>query len=431
MKIFARFTGAEERPVTALTASRLSCARIFCALFALSSLCIVTPAAPLYAANRGGAMPEDAAASAVNSLAVDLYREFAGQDGALNLCFSPYSISSAFAMTYAGAAGGTAAEMREHLYYGDGIHESNAALIRGLTSAPQGSGEMELANSIWPQRDFGFLSSFTDLLAAEYAAEITQLDYTNQPEKARSAINNWVAERTKGKITNIIPPQGIGADTTLVLVNAVYFKAPWMDKFHETLNYDADFFTAPDASSTAKMMRSVRDTPYYETDDAQVLKLLYGRGAYSILLILPREKYGLSDLESKFDVGALDILLSKPERRRVDVSIPKFKLESTFNLANALSALGIRSAFLPGLADFSLMNGKRDLFIGMAIHKAVVEVDEKGTEAAAATAVGMVRSTSFVTLEEPVVFRADHPFIFVIRDEASGTILFMGRVARP
>jgi serpin B len=376
-------------------------------------------------------MPEDAAASAVNSLAVDLYRVFARQDDVSNLCFSPYSISSAFAMTYAGAAGETAAEMREHLYYSDGVHDSNAALIRGLTSAPEGSGELSIANSIWPQRDFRLLGSFTDIIAAKYEAEITQLDYQNQPDHARGIINDWVAGRTKDKITDILQPGSVLKDTRLVLVNAVYFKAPWMDEFHETLNYEADFFTTPDASSTAKMMRSVRKTPYCETDDAQILKLPYAQGTYSMSLILPRERHGLSELESKFDADAFGILLSKTERRNVDVNMPKFTLESTFNIVDAMSALGVKSAFDANLADFSFMDGRRDLFISTATHKAVVEVDEKGTEAAAATAIGVARATAVVREDEPIVFRADHPFIFVIQDEASGTILFMGRVMRP
>ncbi|MDR3254574.1 MAG: serpin family protein [Synergistaceae bacterium] len=385
----------------------------------------------LQAAENITPMTEDAAAFAVNSLAVDLYRAFAKDLGCENICFSPYSVSTTFAMTYAGAAGDTAAEMEKLLYYSDEIHESNAALLKGFAGAPEGSGQLSTANSIWPQRDYRLLNSFTRLLASAYEASARPLDYKNQPDRSRAEINDWVAKHTNDKIQDILPSGSVRSDTRLVLVNAVYFKAPWLDEFRETLNYESDFFASPDASAPAVMMRSVRYTPYFETDETQVLKLPYARGVYSMIIFLPKERDGLGAIEGKLALGGLDDLRNRVERRRVDVNIPKFRLESSFDLTETLKNLGVGSAFDEDLADFSLMNGKRNLYINVASHKAIVEVDERGTEAAAATAISAARATALLKEEEPVIFRADHPFIFLIQDEASGTILFMGRVSKP
>jgi serpin B len=244
-------------------------------------------------------------------------------------------------------------------------------------------------------------------------------------------INRWVAGKTRDKITDILQPESVGTDSRLVLVNALYFKAPWLDSFNESATTDVDFF-APDGSRSAvPMMHSVRATRYFETADAQVVKLPYARGAFSMIVILPKDKSGLPALEARLDEELIEGLRSKLENKRVDLSLPKFKAEGAFDMVDALKGLGVKSAFEGNLADFSFMNGKRDLFINAASHKSFVEVNERGTEAAAATAIGVARMTAAAPQDAPVIFRADHPFIFLIQDEAGGTILFMGRVAKP
>jgi serpin B len=368
----------------------------------------------------------------VNLLAPELYREFALSEGTdKNICFSPFSISSAFAMTYAGAAGSTAGEMKKFLHYEDGVHDSNAALIKGLTGTPEGSGRLLIANSIWPQRDYRLLPSFTDLLKRAYDVEVRPVDYKKNMEQSRLEINKWVMDHTMDKIKDILPPNSVNRESRLVLVNAVYFKAPWLNEFSPGATLDADFFAA-DGRQTVRMMRSVRRAPYFETEDFQVVKLPYASGLFSMMIILPRERDGLSAVEGQIDARTLDSICSKPESKRVDLNLPKFKIESSLDVADAVKKLGVKSAFDKNLADFSLMNGRHDLVINAALHKAFVEIDENGTEAAAATAIAIARATSVLPRDdEPVVFRADHPFIFLIRDEASGTILFMGRMAKP
>jgi serpin B len=385
-----------------------------------------------YPTRTDAATTEGSAVRAVNLIAPDLYGELAKTKGnSENLCFSPYSVSTAFAMTYAGASGDTANEMRKLLHYSDDIGDSNAVLMKGLTGSPE-SGEILVANSIWSQKDFRLLGSFTGFLREKYDVEITPVDFKKQTEQSRKRINDWVAARTKDRIKDILPPQSVGADSRLVLVNALYFKASWRDAFQERLTAEEDFFLTGGESEKAQMMRSVRRTGYFETDDFQVVKLPYARGTFSMTVVLPRDKNGLPSIEAKLDAGFLDVLRSKPEGRRVNLTLPKFKVESAFDLADALKRLGLKSPFDEKLADFSMMNGKRDLYINAASHKAFVEIGEKGTEAAAATAIGVARLTAAAPVdEEPVVFRADHPFLFLISDEPTGTILFLGRVAKP
>ncbi|MDR1515082.1 MAG: serpin family protein [Synergistaceae bacterium] len=379
-----------------------------------------------------GSAGENSAALAVNSLAVDLYGKLtASGDARQNLCFSPYSVSAALAMTYAGAASDTAGEMKKVLRFTDGIHVSGEALREELLSAPGGV-ELLIANSIWSQRGYRFLRSFTRLLESSYDAELLPVDFQKQPEHSRVTINDWVAERTKGKITDILPPNSVGPDSRLVLVNALYFKAAWADEFQKAATSEKEFFISGSERVMTPMMHSIRSAEYFETDTLQAVRLPYAGGAFSMLLILPREKDGLAAIEGNLDAGMIEAFRSKPERKRVDLSIPKFKAESTFDLVQALEALGVRSAFDERAADFSLMNGKGDLYINAVAHKAFVEADESGTEASAATAVGMARMSAAYAPEEPaVVFLADHPFLFMIEDNRSGTILFMGRIARP
>lgn len=389
----------------------------------------------LIAAQRGEAAvapPQGArtAVAAVDGLAVDLYRELA-EDGE-NLCFSPYSISTAFAMTYAGARGETASEMQRALRYGTDIHSANRTLMGDLMNIPSGAGELNIANSIWPAHGFRVSSAFTNVMRRDYSTTVLPQDYKRQPERSRRAINDWVAGKTHEKIKDILGAGTIKADTKMVLVNAIYFKAPWMNEFEENKTKDAEFFISLAEKTNVRMMNKTDSFQYADFGDVQVLKLPYRQGVFSMLAILPKAKEGLRSVEANLTAAEIERYQTKLERRRVNVFLPKFRVEQTFDLIPPLEALGVKSAFSSGAADFSGIGGKRDLFISAAIHKAFVEVDEAGTEAAAATAIAMRLTAAYPgAVEEIVTFRADHPFLYLIQDDRSGAILFMGKVGRP
>ncbi|GHV57570.1 hypothetical protein FACS1894216_22110 [Synergistales bacterium] len=259
---------------------------------------------------------------------------------------------------------------------------------------------------------------------------VNAMDYQNAPDGSRLAINEWVSEKTRDRINDIMAPGSVTRDTRLVLVNAVYFKAQWLEEFSEGATRDADFLTSGGETVKVRMMSAVRKVSYNETDDAQAVKLLYARGSFSMTVILPKKRDGLSKFEAKLNAKTLDEICSW-NSARVELNIPKFKAENTFDVVDAMRSLGMKSAFDGRTADFSLMDGRKDLVIDAAVHKAFVEVDEKGTEAAAATAISVSRLTAAMPEGAPVMFKADHPFIFIIRHEQSGAILFMGRVTKP
>lgn len=373
---------------------------------------------------------EKAAVSAVNGFAVDVYKKFA-EEGR-NLCFSPYSISTAFAMTYAGAKGETAAEMQRAFHYGTDIHGANRVLMGNLLNSPAGAGELRIANSIWPAKGLRLSMSFENTIHKDYFSEVLPQDYRRQPERSRRAINDWVAEKTRERILNILPQGSVKADTKMVLVNAIYFKAPWMSEFSEGKTADADFYVSRGEKTNVRMMNNIDTFQYADFEGVQVLKLPYRQGVFSMLLLLPREKDGLEALEEKLLPAEIERYQTELGRRKVNVFLPKFKVEQTFDLIPTLMTLGVKDAFDAGVADFSGIAGRRDLYINAAVHKAFVEVDEAGTEAAAATAIGMrLTSAPMRKPEEIAIFRADHPFIYIIQDELSGAILFMGKVAKP
>lgn len=402
-------------------------AATLCALFAIPSLFFAAQTAEAAAPAAQG---DEAAVAAVNSLAVDLYRKFA-EDGK-NLCFSPYSISTAFAMTYAGARGETADEMQRTFCYGTGIHNANRILAGNLLNAPEEAGELLIANSIWPARGLRLRKQFESVVRKDYFSEVLPQDYRRQAERSRSTINDWVAEKTRERITDILQQGSVRADTKMVLVNAIYFKAPWMSPFSENKTADADFYISPDEETRVRMMEATDSFQYADFGDAQVLKLPYRQGVFSMMLILPRDKDGLGKVEESLRADRIARCQTELGHRKVNVFLPKFKTEQTFELVSALADLGMRSAFHPGSADFSGITGRRDLYINTAVHKAFVEVDEAGTEAAAATAIGMRMSLAPMDRpEDIVIFRADHPFIYMIQDDLSGAILFMGKVVNP
>jgi serine protease inhibitor len=364
------------------------------------------------------------------TFALNLYGQLRGGTG--NLFFSPYSISTCLGMTYAGARGQTAEQMAKALHFGsdpDKLAADFRVLQNGLNETQKHKGiELDVANALWAQRGFPLLPAFLDLARRQYDATIRQADFETAAEAARQEINAWVLNRTKDKIANLIPP-GLVDGAKLVLVNAIYFKGTWTTPFKTNATFEMPFHTGTGVDITARMMNQTTEFGYGEPDGLQVLDLPYGAGELSMVILLPREPNGLSAIEAMLDPQKLEGWLGSARRRKVNVFLPKFKLEEQFELGKVLGALGMVDAFSER-ADFSGMDGRRDLLISAVIHKAFVDVNEQGTEAAAATAVVVLGMA--VMRPEPIpVVRADHPFIFLIRDNRSGSILFLGRVTDP
>jgi len=364
-----------------------------------------------------------------NQFALDLYRQLAARGG--NLFLSPFSISTALAMTYGGAEGKTAEEMASVLRFPFGrerLHPAFAALMKEVKSGEWQDYQLGVANGLWAQRDYAFKEEFKSLVKTNYGAELRELDFAAAAEEARGIINKWVEKQTQGKIVDVIGPHGITPLTKLVLANAIYFRGRWADPFREQATEDAAFRVTPKQEVTVPMMRREKEFQYLETGSFQALRLVYKGGNLSMVVFLPRKVDGLREFEKSLTTDKLAGWLTKLDWREVRVFLPRFRVTSAFTLNEVLSAMGMQQAFDAKAADFSGMTGGKDLFISLVIHKAFVDVDEKGTEAAAATP-AMAKPTA--APEQPPVFRADHPFLFAICETRSGTLLFLGRLTDP
>lgn len=372
----------------------------------------------------------EALAEGNNAFALDLYGELRSEEG--NIFFSPYSISSALAMTYAGARGGTAEEMAQVLHFSEcgETHRTFGELNRMLEAVQQEGVRFHLANSLWPQEGRPLLPRYTALLRDAYGISLTPLDFAGSPEAARQTINSWVADRTEKKIKNLIPRGGVGEMTRLVLANAIYFKGAWADPFEKQRTEDRPFTLADGDQVRTPMMHRTDRYGYREVEGARLLELPYAGGGLSMVVLLPDSPGGLAGLEERLDAQRLGSWLEGLASRKVQVAFPRFEITwGTAPLKEPLRRLGMERAFGPGSANFLGMTDRGDFFISDVFHKAFVEVNEEGTEAAAATAVGML-ATALPPKEIPV-FTADHPFLFLIRHRESGSILFMGRVSDP
>ena len=365
-----------------------------------------------------------------NQFVFDLYGRLAGEEDG-NRFFSPYSVSTALAMTYAGARGNTAAEMADTLHFTlpqDRLHPAFGSIIGDLNDSQREGYQLNVANRLWGQQGYGFLPEYLDVTRQHYGAELAQLDFIWETEPSRLTINRWVEEQTQQKIKDLIPPGGVNSLTRLVLTNAIYFKGDWKYQFEPELTQEAPFQVAPGEQLSVQMMYQKNRFKYAALPNFQMLEMPYTGEDLSMLALLPNEPDGLADLESWLTAESLDQSIDQLLSKEVFVFLPKFEMTSKFGLAEVLASMGMPEAFNPGAADFSGMNGGRDLFISSVIHKAFVEVNEEGTEAAAAT--GVVVGTTSVT-PPPELFRADHPFLFLIRDNRTESILFLGRVTHP
>jgi serine protease inhibitor len=364
-----------------------------------------------------------------SAFAVDLYHQIRSAEG--NLFFSPYSISMALAMTYAGARGKTERQMAEALHFSLPQEKLHAAFY-GLQAVmgevhEKGNVELLIANSLWPHKAYPFRQKFLELARRNYKTSIAALDYVRKTEEARQTINRWVEEKTKGNIQELIKPGVLAELTRLVLANAIYFKGNWASRFRKEYTRDMPFQTAPAKTPNVPMMYQRQEFAYHADAEVQVLEMPYAGKRLSMLVLLPRKVDGLAELEKNLSAAKLNQWTGKLQKTEVEIWFPRFRVTSEFTLNEKLEALGMVDAFSPTKANFSGMDGTRMLYISAALHKAFVEVNEEGTEAAAVTAVGMVASS----VPRYPQFRANHPFLFLIRDRATDSVLFMGRIVDP
>ncbi len=364
-----------------------------------------------------------------NQFGTDLYGQIASEKG--NLFFSPSSIHTALAMTYAGARGNTAAEMAKTLHYGKGEKFFSAyGRVMGQTKAGKDADyQLNIANALWLQHDKAFLAPFLKLNTDHFRAGLFDVDFKGAFEAARGKINKWVEDKTQEKIKDLLPAGSLDNMTRMVLTNAIYFKGDWASQFKKATTRDMDFHVSAGKKVKTPMMYQSAKFGYTETPDMQALKMPYKGDDLSMVVLLPKKQAGMAKLEKSLTAGNIDLWVSRLSRpRKVRVFFPRFKMEYKMEMKPILSKMGMPEAFSRAKGDFSGMTGSHDLYIDNVYHKAFVKVDEKGTEAAAATAVVM-RARSAV--RRPLVFRADRPFLFLIRHEKTGMILFLGRVNEP
>jgi serpin B len=361
------------------------------------------------------------------AFAFDLYSRAKDEPG--NLLCSPYSISTALAMTWAGARGVTEAEMKEVLRFllpQDSLHAAFGALQRSLErGAGLGGYRLHLANRLWGQTGDSWLEPFLRTTREEYEAPLQELDFRRDPEPCRLAINEWVEEQTEQKIRDLLHAGDIDPLTALVLTNAIYFKGTWKEQFDPSLTKNARFYVEPGKSVDVPTMNRKGEVLYGSGPEVKVLELPYGGGDLSMVFLLPPQVDGLPGLEAQLSPENLAAWMGQVRPMEVPIAVPRFRFTSRFLLNDALAALGMPSAFRPGDADLSGMDGTRTLFISKVIHQAFIEVNEEGTEAAGATAVVIDRESVGPT------FIANHPFLFLIRDNVTHSILFLGRVVDP
>lgn len=392
----------------------------------------------LYSLSEYDASPEatqedrSALVGGLNGFAFDLYQQLRGTGG--NLFYSPYSISTAFGMAYAGAQGETAQQIADAFNFTlpqGRLHETANALSRDLTGRTVEYGEenvpftLNVANSQWGQRDLYFLPGFVDTLTVNYGAGMRLLDFRADPNGSREKINGWVSDRTNGKIPELFAPGMISNLTRLVLANAIYFNARWQNPFPENLTENGVFTLLDNTEVAVPMMLQEAMFPYAAGSDYVAVRLPYWCDV-SMVIIMPSAD-NFQGFENSLDAGKLSQVENSLQTSNLLLKMPKFSFGADINLKDVLYSMGVTAPFTEE-ADFSGITGDRSLFIGEAVHKAFVSVDEKGTEAAAATGIGM----EIIGIPpSPISVTINHPFLFFIEDDATGAILFMGRVLNP
>ena len=368
-------------------------------------------------------------ASATNQFAFDLYLNL--KDSAGNIFFSPFSLSTAMAMTYEGARGQTAREIKQVFHFPQSLEvmrEEFAGIIN-LINKEDKQYELHTANALWAQKGYPLLTEYVNTVEKYYGGKVTDLDFARETENSRLIINHWVEEQTNNRIKDLIPPGVLNQLTRLVLTNAIYFKGRWENQFPPGNTREEEFMVTPEKKVKVPMM-SIREKRfnYLENDELQLVELPYAGQEISMLVLLPKKD--LKSLEPGLTAEKLNEYKKQLRSEKIDIYLPKFKFETKYMMGGKqgiLGRMGMPTAFSPNEADFSVINGRQDFYLSEVVHQAFVEVNEEGTEAAAAT--GLVVGVTMVV--KKLVFRADHPFIFIIQDRATGNILFMGRVVDP
>lgn len=368
-----------------------------------------------------------------NEFAFQMYKHLIESNE--NIFFSPYSISTALGMAYEGARGKTAAEMIQVLDLPED-NQTRRDMIRAVQSELNKEGtsyELSAANAYWLREGANLKEEYKDVIESYYLAYGQELDFAGDPEGSVETINNWVEERTNGRIKDLLSPNDIDALTYLVLTNAIYFKSDWKYQFDSNATEEMMFYKTGGEGIMTEMMNMCDEEKklnYASNSDIQLLQLPYKDEELSMYVMLPKLN-DIASLESLLDHEYLSVLKDDITAEYINLYLPKFKFELKYWLKDKLSAMGMPTAFGSG-ADFSGITSDKSLYIYKVIHQSFVEVNEEGTEAAAATAVLFREATGFgSTSQEPIVFRADHPFIFLIEHKDTGQILFMGKVENP
>ncbi|MEI6851734.1 MAG: serpin family protein [Bacteroidota bacterium] len=362
-----------------------------------------------------------------NEFAFDLYKNI-GQKPE-NMFYSPFSISAAMGMTYAGSKGNTEKQISEVMRFAknnEAFYGNYKDYLNTINSLNQDLVNIYTANSLWAQADFAFKQDYIEVIRSQFGGEIKNVNFIKDPEKCRLDINNWVDGKTNKKVENLILPGMIDDLTRLVLVNAIYFKASWEMPFDAKATRKTDFNTSATNVVSADFMTAENNYKYYSEDGISAIEIPYAKGSLSMLIILPKDNNSNISLNN-IGKPIYDRIISGLTMTRVKLILPKFKTTSEFELSDVLKQMGMKDAFTDN-ADFTTMTGKKDLKISKVIHKAFINVDEAGTEAAAATAV-IIRTKSAPM--DVVEFKANHPFMFIIKENTSGSILFAGNVYDP
>ncbi len=365
-----------------------------------------------------------------SAFALDLFRPLRGSPG--NLFFSPYSVSTALAMAYAGARGNTQQQMAKVLHFPSNqeqVHLAFAELQAGLDRIQQsGDVTVRIANSLWAQQGCAFLDAYVSLAKTSYGCLVAAVDY-GDPQRACRQINQWVEQQTAHRIRDLLTPDSLDASMALVLVNAVYFKGKWEKQFSRSSTSDGPFHLTRSDSVLTPMMRQFTKAKYAESGSVQMLELPYVGNAISMLVLLPRAVDGLDELETNLSSDKITAWRARLQEQSVQIFLPRFTMTTHLELGKVLQTMGMTDAFHLPSADFTGVTGKADLFITAVLHQAFVETNEEGTEATAATALPTGRSKS--SGKVPPTFLADHPFLFLIQENRTGSILFLGRVSDP
>lgn len=368
-------------------------------------------------------------ANSINNFTFKTYSVLSNESG--NLFFSPFSISTALSMAAEGAGGKTLEEMHNILELSNDSSANRKGFESLLNSldAKNASYNLSIANAIWIEKTFSAKPEFSSALSIYYHALAQQADFANNPDGERTNINNWVAGKTNNKILDLIPQGGLDSYMRLVIVDAIYFKGNWAQQFNKNDTQNAPFFISQSKNVSVPLMHISKseNASYYSDNELKALEMDYQGDNLSMLILLPNPNHSLSEVEAGLSSAAVSDIRAQLVHQSVQVWLPRFSMTKSKEMSDLLKELGMKSAFDPNAADFSGINSTEGLYISDVFHKAFINVNETGTEAAAATAVG-IRATA---MEIPPEFRADHPFLFFIMDKHTGTILFMGRVTDP